>query len=393
MSTFTKTLGAATVGGLMVYFLDPKMGRRRRAAVKDRSASLLNQADRAVGKASRDLSNRARGAVAEARSLISARGPSDEVLVEQLRSRIGRVVSFPHFVELSARDAVVTLRGSILASELDDLHNAVSSVRNVCSVVNELKTYRTPQDMPGMHAAPREATERRNGFCSGWTPAARLLMGAAGSALLLLGRGRGRGRAARGVRFAGLGLVARAITNMRLKELLGVGPSRGIQVQKSITIEAPVERVFQFLSNYHNLPQFLSHLREIRRSGNYSHWVAAGPLGSTVEWDAHITNYEPNKLLTWKSLPGSTIRTAGTLRLQRLPGSFTRLDVNLSYNPPAGGLGHAVASLFGSDPKQMLDDDLNRLKTLFETGKLPANRGTMVAGFSQGAEQGWQHAT
>ena len=392
MSTFTKTLGAATVGGFLVYFLDPKMGKKRRNTVKDRSLSLLKRADRAIGKTSRDLGNRTRGAVAEARSLITPRGLSDEVLVEQLRARIGRVVSFPHLVEISSRDAAITLQGSVLASELDDLLNAVSSVRNVSSVRDELKTCRTPQDIPGMHAEKQELASRRGGFAAGWAPAIRVLMGAAGSALLILGRGR-RGRVARSVRFVGLGLVARAITNMRLKELLGVGPGRGIHVQKSINIGAPVERVFHFLSNYQNLPQFLSHLREIRRSGNYSHWVAAGPLGPSLEWDARITNYEPNKLLAWKSLPGSTIRTAGTLRFQRLPASSTRLDLNLSYNPPAGGLGHALASLFGSNPKQALDTDLNRLKTLFEAGKLPANRGALVSGFSQGAEQGWQHAT
>src|SRR5579872_1730664 len=124
MSTFMKTMGAATVGGLLVYFLDPDTGRRRRALLKDRSVSLLKEADRAVGKASRDLSNRARGAVAEARSLVPFRGVSDEVLVEQVRSRIGRVISYPHFVEVSARGGAINLRGAALESEVDSLLSA-----------------------------------------------------------------------------------------------------------------------------------------------------------------------------------------------------------------------------------------------------------------------------
>lgn len=387
MSAFTKTVGAATLGGLLVYFLDPDLGAGRRALVKDRGANLVKEADRAIGKASRDLSNRARGAVAEARSLIAARGVSDEVLVEQIRARIGRVTSFPHFVEVTARDAAILLRGSLLASELDDLLNAVSSVRNVCSVRNELRTYREPRDIPGIH----QGALRRGDSEPGWTPAARLAMGLAGGALALFG-GR-RGILGRTVRFAGLGLLARAITNMELKEVLGIGPGRGIHIQKTMLIEAPVETVFQFLSNYHNLPKFISHLREIRRSGNYSHWVAAGPAGSTVEWDAEITRYEPNKLLAWRSLPGSTMRTAGTLRLQRLPDRATRVDLHLSYNPPAGTLGHAVASLFGGNPKQALGDDLNRLKTLLEAGKAPGNGGATIPGFSPGTQQSWEHAT
>jgi hyperosmotically inducible periplasmic protein len=131
MSTFTKTMGAATVGGLLVYFLDPETGKKRRSVVRDRSVKLVKDADRAIEKASRDLSNRARGAVAEARSLVPLRAVSDEVLVEQVRSRIGRVTSFPHFLEVSAREGAVSLRGAVLESEIDNLLSAVSSTRHV----------------------------------------------------------------------------------------------------------------------------------------------------------------------------------------------------------------------------------------------------------------------
>jgi uncharacterized membrane protein len=387
MSTFTKTMGAATVGGLLVYFLDPQTGRRRRALLKDRAANFVKEADRAIGKASRDLSNRARGTVAEARSRLPFRDVSDEVLVEQVRARIGRVVSFPHFVEVSARDGEVVLRGAVLESELDNLLSTASGIRHVSSVRDELKAYKRYQDIPGIH----QAATRRRSTAPGWTPAARLAMGVAGGALALYGgRSRGVGRIAR---FAGLGLLARAFTNMNVSELLGISPGRGINVQKTITIDAPVQKVFQFLSNYPNLPQFLSHLQAIRRSGNNtSHWVAAGPAGWAVEWDAEITRYEPNKLLIWKSLPGSTIHTSGTLRLECLPGAATRVDINLSYVPPAGVLGHAVASLLGANPKQALDEDLNRLKVLLETGRVKAD-GTTIPGFSAGNQQAWEQAT
>jgi uncharacterized membrane protein len=384
MSTLTKTLGAASVGGLLVYFLDPDTGKRRRALVKDQSAKLLREADEAIEKASRDLSNRARGAVAEARSLLPLGGVSDEVLVEQIRSRIGRVVSFPHFVEVSARDGVATLRGAVLQSELDNLLSTVASTRNVHSVRNELKNYREPREILGL----QHADVRRRNPAVGWTPAARLGMGVAGGALAVFGGGGAIGKSAR---LAGLGLLARAITNMPISELLGVSAGRGIHIQKTVTIHAPVNEVFHFLSNYQNLPEFLSHLREIRRLGNNtSRWVAVGPAGTAVDWDAQITHYEPNKLLAWKSLPGSTIRTSGILRLERLPGPATRVSLKLSYLPPAGALGHAVASLFGDDPKKALDDDLNRLKILLEGTQ---GNGAAIHGFSQGSQQVWGQAT
>jgi uncharacterized membrane protein len=388
MSTFTKTVGAATVGGLMAYFLDPDTGRRRRALVKDRTTNLIKEADRAIGKASRDLSNRARGAVAEARSLLPLPTVSDEVLAEQVRSRIGRVISFPHFLEITARDGVITLRGAALQSEVDKLRSTVASVRHVTSIRNELKTYKEPRDIPGL----QQGQVRRRVPAAGWTPAARLAMGVAGGVLALAAAGR-RGSLGRAARFAGIGLLARAFTNMHVRELLGISPGRGIHIQKSITIHAPAQKVFHFLSNYQNLPQFMSHLREIRRAGNNtSHWTAAGPAGSTVEWDARIHRYEPNKLLAWKSLPGSTIRTAGILRLERLSGSATRVDLKLNYVPPAGALGHAVASLFGTDPKKAFDDDLNRLKSLLESGKIKGN-GAAIPGFTSANQQAWEQAT
>jgi uncharacterized membrane protein len=194
-------------------------------------------------------------------------------------------------------------------------------------------------------------------------------------------------------RLAGLGLIARALTNMEMKELLGISPGRGFRFQKTITINAPVERVFHFLSNYENLPKFVSHLRQIRRSGNNcSHWVAAGPAGTTVEWDARITDYVPNRLLAWKSLPGSTIRTEGTLKLERVPDFTTRVDLKLSYVPPAGALGQAIAALFGADPKSALDTDMNRLKTLLETGTGEPDGGAVIPGFTQAQQQHWQGA-
>ena len=37
------------------------------------------------------------------------------------------------------------------------------------------------------------------------------------------------------------------------------------------------------------------------------------------------------------------------------------------YRPPAGILGRFLAELFGADPKKVLDQDLTRLKRIFET--------------------------
>jgi uncharacterized membrane protein len=65
------------------------------------------------------------------------------------------------------------------------------------------------------------------------------------------------------------------------------------------------------------------------------------------------------------------------IQFERVNGG-TRLDVEMSYSPPAGVLGHVVAKLFGADPKTELDEDLLRMKTFLETGKAPCDAAAKV---------------
>jgi uncharacterized membrane protein len=88
-----------------------------------------------------------------------------------------------------------------------------------------------------------------------------------------------------------------------------------------------------------------------------------------VSWEGEIETLEPEQLLAWRSLPGSVVQNAGVARFEENPDGSTRLDIRLSYNPPAGALGHAVASLFGADPKHAMDEDLVRFQSLLEQGK------------------------
>jgi uncharacterized membrane protein len=48
-------------------------------------------------------------------------------------------------------------------------------------------------------------------------------------------------------------------------------------------------------------------------SDGKSHWVARGPTGLAVEWDAEIINEVENQVIGWRSLPGSDVVTAGSV--------------------------------------------------------------------------------
>jgi uncharacterized membrane protein len=179
---------------------------------------------------------------------------------------------------------------------------------------------------------------------------------------------------------AGVGMVARAVTNIEMQRLLGTGAGRrAITVQKTIDLERPIEEVFDFWMRYEHFPRFMTHIREVRDLGERrSHRVTEGPAGASVSWDATITQCEPNRLLAWRSTPDSMVEHAGIIYFDVNPDNSTRVHMRLSYNPPAGAVGHAVAWLFGKALKTELDEDLVRLRTLLETGKTRAVSGELV---------------
>jgi len=149
--------------------------------------------------------------------------------------------------------------------------------------------------------------------------------------------------------------------------------TRGVHVRESVRLEVPVADVYRFWRRLDNLPRFMTHLIRVTETpGGNSHWVAAGPAGLAVEWEAEVINEIENKLLAWRSLPGSDIAVAGSVHFDVARGGrSTQVSVNLQYAPPAGKAGALVASLFGREPSQTVREDLRHLKQLLEAGEIP----------------------
>jgi uncharacterized membrane protein len=150
----------------------------------------------------------------------------------------------------------------------------------------------------------------------------------------------------------------------------------GIRVERAVTIDRPAGELYQFWRDLTNLPEIMSHLEEVRvLEGNRSHWVAQA-AGRRFEWDAEIHNEERDRLIAWRSLPGSEVDTAGSVHFERAAGGRgTVVRVNLKYNPPAGKLGAALAWTFGDSADQQVREDLRRFKQIMEAGEAPTTRG------------------
>jgi uncharacterized membrane protein len=103
------------------------------------------------------------------------------------------------------------------------------------------------------------------------------------------------------------------------------------------------------------------------------HWVAKAPsiAGGQVEWDAQITADEHGSLIGWRSLPGSQVDHVGQIRFEKALGDRgTNVHVFMDYMPPAGKLGHWLATLFGEAPPRQMRDDLKNFKRMMETGEI-----------------------
>ena len=146
----------------------------------------------------------------------------------------------------------------------------------------------------------------------------------------------------------------------------------GVRARAAVTIRQPREKVFEFMKPFENLPRVMRHLKSVDRlGGGRSRWIAGGPAGSSIEWEAEIINEIPNTLIAWKSLPGSDVSQAGSIRFKDAPAQRgTEIRVELQYNPPAGVIGAYVARMFGREPEQEIASDLQRLKQFLECGEV-----------------------
>jgi uncharacterized membrane protein len=140
-------------------------------------------------------------------------------------------------------------------------------------------------------------------------------------------------------------------------------------VHQSIQINRPRPHVYSYWRALGQLPLFMEHLVSITGDPNgVTHWTAKAPVG-TVEWDAKIVEDKPNEMISWRSLDDADVRNSGAVRFFDEAGG-TLVEVNISYDPPAGPIGALVARLFGEHPDQQIADDLQRLKQILETGEI-----------------------
>ncbi len=370
--------GLGAGAGLM-YLLDPDRGRRRRALLRDKATSAVHKLERGFDRTLRDLDHRAHGLAAEARAAVRPQGVvPDDVLESRIHAEVGRVVSHPGAIYVSCTNGTAIVAGLVLKEEAERLKAAVRNVKGVEKVNDWLCAAETAEHISSLQGGVPRLGRRPDLLQPFWSPATRFLAGAA-STMLSFYAIRERGWRRLAAVAAGAALLTRAASNRSWSSLAGWGgEAEAIKLQKTIRIDAPLSELFEFWANPRNYPKVFAHVQEVRKiADNLYRWQVAGPAGTSLGWEGTITRLVPNQLLEWKSTPGSRVGNWGVARFDPNYDGSTRLHIQMRYEPPAGMLGHVVAEVFGADPKSALDEDLSRLKSLFEHGKTRVH-GTQV---------------
>jgi uncharacterized membrane protein len=207
-------------------------------------------------------------------------------------------------------------------------------------------------------------------------PMERVVSVAAGAGLLGIGWKR-RMAARLPLLVVGGSLLQRGLTgHCKGYALLGINSAvkgePGVVLQQCITLLAEPDAVYRVWRNLENLPRFMAHVEEVQSlEGDRTLWKVKAPAGGSVQWVARITEDRPGELLSWATLPGSSIHHSGTVRFTRAPGDRgTEVEVLLRYDAPGGRIGVVLARLLGEEPKRQLSEDLRRFKQLLEAGEI-----------------------
>ena len=172
-----------------------------------------------------------------------------------------------------------------------------------------------------------------------------------------------------GALLAGAGLAYAAVKTI---QSAADSVAHEVHLETSIAIDKTPEELYAFWHDFKNLPLFMKNLDSVTvLDESTSHWVAKGIGGAKFEWDAEIYNEKDNELIAWRSLENADVVNAGSVRFETAPngrGTYVRVAVN--YNPPAGKLGATLAQILGAEPKQLIKEDLRRLKQIMEAGEI-----------------------
>lgn len=156
--------------------------------------------------------------------------------------------------------------------------------------------------------------------------------------------------------------VIDAVRGVRFAGMSGRGGSQA-SIEQEIEVNVPVRTAYNQWTQFEEFPKFMEGVDEVKQlDDTLLHW-AVNVAGKKAEWDAKITEQDPDRRIAWESIDGK--QTRGTVTFEPAgSGSRTLIRLRMSYTPE--GAGESVGSTVGLDQRRV-SADLERFRELIES--------------------------
>jgi uncharacterized membrane protein len=156
-----------------------------------------------------------------------------------------------------------------------------------------------------------------------------------------------------------------------------IGENR-LVFEESTEVKAPIADVYRRWTDFTHFPAFMSNVREVRSLGSDRYHWSARIFGVKQEWDAEVTERDPERRVSWRSVNGAY--NSGTVSLSPLPTGDTEVRVRLEYSPPGGRVGQQLDKLTQTTRREVREDLTNFKRVVAGTNGLsiePPTRGDL----------------
>jgi uncharacterized membrane protein len=145
----------------------------------------------------------------------------------------------------------------------------------------------------------------------------------------------------------------------------------------TLLVNCKPQDAYRLWKDLDELPQFMRRLEAITvLDKNRSRWVALGPMGRRITWDAELVADRENEYIEWRSLPGSEVQVNLRVGFLKAPADRgTLISAIMEFRQSSAPGSAALARFLSKGAHFAMRQDLRRLEALMETGEIPTIEG------------------
>ncbi|HVF52168.1 MAG TPA: SRPBCC family protein [Actinomycetota bacterium] len=133
-------------------------------------------------------------------------------------------------------------------------------------------------------------------------------------------------------------------------------------IEEGVEVQVPVRTAYNQWTQFEEFPEFMEGVESVKQLDDKRlHWKAE-IMGVAKEWDAEITEQNPDERIAWTSTDG--LFNSGVVTFHRLSDTASRVMLQMKFNPD--GFKEKAADALGI-VESRIKGDMKRFKDFIET--------------------------